>query len=358
MPANATINSFLLSCLKMIAMRKILPLALVCCLVASCHKDDVKGPANTSAICFNTDFINTGLSSSFLSVFFINGKDGFVGTEDGGIYKTTDSARTWSSLHPPIGLPIRALYFIDENTGFAAGGENVCSGTGCIPGGGFILKTENGGVTWAKIFTPSTKTEINDICFINPANGFCVGGNTVYKTIDGGATWTENNVGNIGGLLMNISFKDNKTGFIVGLFNKLLKTEDGGATWQLNKLNNDVGYYAISSSNGGDYISGQGKILKSTNGGTSWFELTNSPIDIFDIKFIDKNTGYAFGRGNYSGGDFGRVYGAMYCTSNGGASWNGNGDFNEAGEITAVSFPAKNIGYAITGNKIIKIDVQ
>ncbi|MBC7422049.1 MAG: hypothetical protein H7334_01200 [Ferruginibacter sp.] len=48
----------------------------------------------------------------------------------------------------------------------------------------------------------------------------------------------------------------------------------------------------------------------------------------------------------------------MYCTSNGGASWNGNGDFNEAGEITAVSFPAKNIGYAITGNKIIKVDVQ
>ena len=54
---------------------------------------------NTSLICFNTTFINTNLSDDFLSIFFINGKDGFISGRNGGIYKTTDSAKTWTKLN-------------------------------------------------------------------------------------------------------------------------------------------------------------------------------------------------------------------------------------------------------------------
>jgi hypothetical protein len=65
-----------------------------------------------------------------------------------------------------------------------------------------------------------------------------------------------------------------------------------------------------------------------------------------------------FGRGNYSGGDFGHSYGSMYCTNNGGNSWNGNGDFKTVGLIQAASFPSSKIGYAISGNKMIKISID
>jgi photosystem II stability/assembly factor-like uncharacterized protein len=85
---------------------------------------------------------------------------------------------------------------------------------------------------------------------------------------------------------------------------------------------------------------------------------SNSPSDIFSIHFTDKNTGYAFGRGNYSGGDFGHTYGAMYCTNDGGNSWNGNGDFKDVGMIQSVSFPTKNTAYAVSGSKIIKVSIQ
>jgi len=60
------------------------------------------------------------------------------------------------------------------------------------------------------------------------------------------------------------------------------------ATFQNFKLSatsphQNTGYYSISGANGSTYVSGQGKIIKSINGGNSWNELLNSPGDIFAI---------------------------------------------------------------------------
>ena len=227
------------------------------------------------------------------------------------------------------------------------------------PPGGFILKTQNGGQSWTKIFTPSGNIEISSIYFIDKTTGFCVGNNVIFKTNDGGQTWTENKINNLSGNMIKVSFLDHQNGFIVGSFDKILKTNNGGLTWEISSPNkNSRVYYSFSSSEGVSYVSGQGRILKSANGGSSWTELVNSPSDIYAIKFTNKNIGYAFGRGNYSGGCFGYSYGSMYCTNNGGATWNGNGDFKEVGLIQSVSFPVPNIGYAISGNKIIKISIK
>jgi photosystem II stability/assembly factor-like uncharacterized protein len=323
-----------------------------------CQKDHKNMNENTSLLCFNTTFINTNLSDDFLAIFFINRKNGFISGRNGGIYKTTDSAKTWTKLNSTTTLPIRDIYFLDNSNGFAVGGENSCGGTGCTPPGGFILKTQDGGQSWTKIFTPSDRIEISSIYFIDKIKGFCIGDNVIFKTNDGGQTWMENKINNLGGKMMKISFVDHQNGFIVCLFDKILKTNNGGLTWEISSPNKDVCYSSISSSEGVSYVSGQGRILKSANGGSSWTELVNSPSDIYAIKFTDKNIGYAFGRGNYSGGCFGHSYGSMYCTNNGGATWNGNGDFKEVGPIESVSFPVPNIGYAISGNKIIKILIK
>lgn len=342
---------------KTIIVKKIFKAGILFILIiSSCKKLDDKNRQNTSTVCFKPNFINTNLPDNFLSIFFINSKDGFVGGSSGSIYKTTDSSKSWVRLNSTINLPIRGIYFIDNNIGFAVGGENSCDGSGCTPAGSFILRTQDGGQTWSKVFSPSDKIEISSVYFINSATGFCAGDNAVFKTIDGGQTWLENKINIPGIKMMKISFIDNQTGFIVCLFDKILKTSNGGNTWEISSPNKNVGYYSFSSSNGVSYVSGQGKILKSVNTGDTWTELINSPTDIFDVKFIDENIGYAFGRGNYSGGDFGRSYGAMYCTNNGGETWDGNGDFAEVGLIQSSSFPGKNIGYAVSGNIIIKIE--
>jgi photosystem II stability/assembly factor-like uncharacterized protein len=86
--------------------------------------------------------------------------------------------------------------------------------------------------------------------------------------------------------------------------------------------------------------------------------LSNSPSDIYAIHFIRGQKGFAFGRGNYSGGDFGHSYGSIYYTNDGGVSWDGTGDIKEVGLIQDVSFPTSNLAYAISGNKIIRLTVK
>lgn len=321
-------------------------------------RNEYQNPQNNSSICFNTTFMNTNIQDNLISVFFLNGKDGFVTSYNGGIYKTTDSAKTWTALSSTTNLPIRDIFFTDAKNGFAVGGENSCSGTGCIPPGGFILRTQDAGQTWNKVYTPLNKFEITSIIFINNLVGFCAGVNVIYKTIDGGQTWSEYQINNLGGNMMKIKFADSQNGFIVCVLGKIIKTIDGGNTWQVTNPDKNFGYYSLSSSNGITYVSGQGQIIKSLDNGNTWNTLANSPGDIYDIHFTTPHIGYAFGRGNYSGGDFGYSYGSMYCTNNGGSSWNGNGDFKDVGLIKAVSFPLSNIGYAVSGNKIIKIVIN
>jgi photosystem II stability/assembly factor-like uncharacterized protein len=129
-------------------------------------------------------------------------------------------------------------------------------------------------------------------------------------------------------------------------------------SWQVTSPNRNSGYYSISESGGSTFVSGQGKIIKSINGGASWSELPNSPGDIFNIHFFNDRIGFAFGRGNYSGGDLGYAYGSIYCTDDGGNTWNGSADIKEVGVIQSVSFPSNKIGYAVSGNKIIRLYVK
>lgn len=339
-------------------MRLLTYLLLSILLLSSCKKSINAELKNTSALCMATYFLSSTIAEPLQSVFFINGRDGFVSGDDGGIYKTTDSAKTWTHLNSTVNLPVRGLFFVDAQKGFAVGGQNSCDGIGCTPAGGFILRTSNGGDTWEKVFTPSDKIEISSVFFVSATTGFCAGDNVIMKTTDGGQNWTEHKIANLGGKIMQVRFVTPQKGYVVCLFDKLVVTTDGGNTWQVTSPQHNIGYYDISEAGGATYLAGQGKVIKSTNGGTSWIDLPNAPSDIFAIHFITNETGFAFGRGAYSGGDFGYSYGSIYCTDNGGNTWNGRDDIKEIGSILSVSFPSNNLGYAISGNMLVRLTVK
>lgn len=339
-------------------MRALFYLACITPFIFSCKKSDNNPRSDAFSLHTGLTILTTNISEPLQSVFFINAGSGFVAGSNGGIYKTIDSGRTWTSLSSTVTLPIYSLFFLDAQKGFAVGGQNSCGGTGCIPPGAFILETLDGGQTWEKVYTPTDKIELSSICFVNGSTGFCAGDNVIIKTSDGGQTWTEYKVNGLGGKMMQIAFTGTQKGYIVSLFDRIVETTDGGSVWKITSTQRNIGYYSISASDGAIYVSGQGKMIKSTNDGASWNDLPNSPTDIYAIHFINGKKGFAFGRGDYSGGDFGYYYGSIYATSDGGDTWSGSADVKDVGLIPSVSFPTDGIGYAVSGNKIIRLIIK
>ena len=303
----------------------------------------------------NITLLPPALPQALTAIYFTSDQTGFVAGATGGIYKTTDGGNNWQTLNSPVTLPIYGLFFVSQSTGFAVGGDDSCTGTGCTIDGGFILRTTDGGQNWAKVYTPANKIELNSVYFVNSSVGFCIGNNVIFKTTNGGNSWTEQAIDNLGGKMMQVKFADQNKGYIACLFDKIVQTNDGGKTWTVTSPQTDKGYYSVAAAEGATYVSGQGKIIKSTNNGSSWNILTNAPADIYALYFKDAQDGIAFGTGEYSGGDFGYSYAAIYTTSDGGSTWAGSSAVKDYRPIYNVSFPGGNTGFGLNMNRVIKI---
>jgi len=130
---------------------------------------------------------------------------------------------------------------------------------------------------WVEIGNAAYNSQLYDIAFPTPTNGFAVGsGGAFLKTTDGGATWTAQNIGAKYNLFQ-IHFTSATTGYIMGgirigpLMSKVLKTTDGGLTWtEVYSLSNDyiADMFFINDTHG--WLSAYQKIIYTTDGGQNW----------------------------------------------------------------------------------------
>lgn len=139
----------------------------------------------------------------------------------GTVLKTTDGGATWSII-PILGsFFIDNIFFVDNTTGYAAGGGQ---------GSGAVYKTTDGGVTWKSVLATSALI-VNLFCF-DKNDIIAVGlGGQIFKTSNGGQNW--DNVSLNTDDYFGIAFLDSTTGYITGGSNSgvLLKTGNGGTTW-------------------------------------------------------------------------------------------------------------------------------
>ncbi|GMU85231.1 MAG: hypothetical protein AMXMBFR48_04730 [Ignavibacteriales bacterium] len=303
--------------------------------------------------------INYGTVTHYL-ITFISSSTGFLGSTSsttGRLVKTTDAGATWtdiSSLLAGNSGAVRSITFKDALTGLVSTAS------------GLIYRTTDGGISWNQVFTiGSTTTIIYKTAFAD--GGFAFASTTtgrIVRSTDDGLNWTIVQLDSRKGLyslgasggrviaagdagtifsstdngltfqpLMNaasqeqlqrISFPTALTGYAVGgsiasgnTFGDLLKTTNGGLNWNKLAFSTPTRIYSVCFVNElTGYIGSEGPtgLYKTTDGGLNWTPLNTgtgvSTSIIYDIDFLDANTGYAA----YASGQIAK-------TTNGGDTW-------------------------------------
>jgi PKD repeat protein/photosystem II stability/assembly factor-like uncharacterized protein len=175
------------------------------------------------------------------SVQLIDEQKAFIGA-GAGVYRTQDGGATWKrfrlqaytadSLHIEL-MQNHQIHFVDDKVGFSAGWSMLNYG--------MVLKTVDGGINWKIVYSgPSLGDRIDytfrDITFVNQRVGYIVGTKgTVLKTTDAGETWTDVRVPIPAAkaedsYFNSIFFRSELDGYVAG--SSLYRTQDGGRTWQ------------------------------------------------------------------------------------------------------------------------------
>lgn len=198
------------------------------------------------------------LPGEFFVIDFIDSLKGFAGGDS--IYKTTDGGESWE-VQKFIGeerLGIYDIYFVDEQYGWAVGGNADYTDSG------IILNTIDSGKTW-QTQLPIT-FPLNAVCFSNILHGCAVGlnvfgGGIVLTADDGGENWQTINLPSP--WLNDVVFANDSTGWVVGEYGYIGYTEDGGQTWTQVESGTDADLNRIVFVDSGNvgYIFGENNTL-------------------------------------------------------------------------------------------------
>ena len=208
----------------------------------------------------------------------------------------------WSSVAPaPAPGDLKAVMFLDGSTGWAVGA------------GGTILKTMDGGATWAAQVSGTT-TNLSSVDFVSATTGWTVGPGTILKTTNGGDSWSPQNVGNDSSYLA-VDFVDATTGYVLTSWGGLFKTVDGGEHWTLSQptqsYQTSCQFWDASTGWLTTDQNVNGGIFKTTDGGASWTRLSTGFVWTFsDVHFINGSMGWGVG-----------TMGDILRTTDGGATW-------------------------------------
>lgn len=236
-----------------------------------------------------------------------------------------------------------AVYFTDKDNGIV----------GCDKD---IYTTTDGGNTWNKRLTENNSVRFNRISMVNSNFGYAIGSTKTFFTENGGETWTSNGTGGKGNdgyfITKNIGLA---VGSPVSNFAQIIRrTDNGGTNWSdVNNSNLEKelkGIWFYNSSNG-IAVGKSGKVVKTTNAGSTWSEVTtNIAQTMHAVHFPNDEiqTGYIVANGNPAN------QGYIYKTTNGGNTWAPTGTQYVSAELESVFFITKLVGYVAGQNKIFK----
>lgn len=296
---------------------------------------------------------NSTSDSVLTNVSFVNPDTGYVSGVNGIILKTTDGGSNWTTQNTGITDGLAGLHFVNADTGYASGGFVGGSRMNCR-----LIKTINGGSTWTNINVAPTKCG-GGIWFVSADTGFYAYADGLYdssyiaKTTNGGASWNEVYSGKASGTrwISHFYFTDSQHGFASVNGGKMLKTVDGGDNWTVLNVATNLwgsGIYFLNKDEG--FVGGQvmspstgASIYKTSDGGANWQSISSSDM-IFKLTFSDNTHGYALSVNTVGAGK-------MIRSTDGGTSW--ADEVTPQQNLRGMCFLNASLGYAVGDNGVI-----
>ncbi|MDB5250836.1 MAG: hypothetical protein JWP27_5 [Flaviaesturariibacter sp.] len=201
-----------------------------------------------------------------------------------------------------------AFQFIDADKGWIALPLNLT--------GWYVYNTVNGGRSWkamSHIANYGSDTMVTDIQFKTPLIGFGTLSNGMFmRTGDGGKTWTYRHTPIGNEALKTLDFYDATNGFMVGENGLMVSTFDGGLTHTSAYHPSGETFFKVKMVSPDHIWMASGtKLLYSGDRGFTWQVRTPPGVTaVYDIAFLDEQTGWVLGTGNF-----------CYTTTDGGATW-------------------------------------
>ena len=302
-------------------------------------------------------------SLEYRDIYFLNQDTGFVAggfwlrhASDGAVYQTTDGGFSWSTIYQPgNGCCPMVCGFKDISNGYV---HSMHAGRGSYE---ILEMISNYRGSWVKVGDLDIEA-IHEIFFMDEAVGYIVGYTQVLKTMDGGENWkvlwNMDSIRNITSCNedFRLIFINDRLSWVIGEGDCFAKhtSEDG---WQNIKddprsrfpmgdlyfVDNDYGWYMGGYCGEGEFIS---ILLRTEDGGQNWIDITSDQYIIRKMHFINRSFGWAIGTNTSD-------QGVVLETSDGGDTWR-ECYVNEFGSLNNIRF-RDSTGWIVGQSVILKL---
>lgn len=174
------------------------------------------------------DAVSIGLGATLYEIEFLDDRIGHAAGSNGTLLRSEDSGRTWRRIDTGTGENLWAVHFFDPLRGLIGGGATPWQNN--EKSTGVILRTEDGGRSWQQAHQGGFR--ISDFAFIDANTGYAAGvGGGLLKSTNGGKTWALVGQTPLGAIVNAIAFTGTGCGLAVGSGGAAFVTRDGGRTW-------------------------------------------------------------------------------------------------------------------------------
>jgi photosystem II stability/assembly factor-like uncharacterized protein len=248
--------------------------------------------------------------SSLYDISFVDSLHGWAVGGAGAVLRTSDGGMRWTFSRTSIHELLIRASFVTPTHGWAMTYFSYK-----------IERTTDGGATWDSISTLPTTTYYLDLHFVNDTLGFASGGSGVIaRTTDGGLSWTSTQVEGYPDLA-TLSFANYHVGWAGGTGSYGFKTTDGGVTWNSIRIGgalpSTIAIFCLDGqhvyASGSDMVVENtvfGFLRRSTDGGATWQAIGGFNQAVSDVYFTSPDTGWVAD-----------VEGNIYSTINAGQTW-------------------------------------